>query len=360
MRSLLHVSPIEANKPMLLANMDYFDDHCAPNVEEAFGAMWEVVKKGHAGRAGHNAIKGSKKNVRRYHTLKKVQCSLQKLDEIRHLLDRPDMVEMAIWFHDVIYDTTKPHGESERLSAELLTSFGVTIKEALAVHGHSLHNDHALGRLAIDQLARWILETRRHMTADPNCGGFSSAAPQEDFNFFIDMDVMVLALEESEYETYARDVRREYQHIPLAKYKVNRVVILKSFLEMDTLFRTSLFRDQYEADCRRNIQWEISKIEQGNFPNDPMDEGDFVDTRARLLAKMDVDKDGKISKSEWQAMHGVGDRCDNDLPLFHVDVTDGHKQKLPENWVYVRKRGQDGFEYVNTATKVRQAARPTS
>lgn len=41
---------------------------------------------------------------RYYHNLDYIKNCLDKFDEVRHLLDEPDIVELAIWCHDAIYE----------------------------------------------------------------------------------------------------------------------------------------------------------------------------------------------------------------------------------------------------------------
>ena len=56
---------------------------------------------------------------RYYHTLFHIKDCLVKFDEVKRLLEEPDVVELAIWFHDAIYEFwTKPN-ENEQFSASL-------------------------------------------------------------------------------------------------------------------------------------------------------------------------------------------------------------------------------------------------
>lgn len=57
---------------------------------------------------------------RHYHTLAHVVEMLDCLEESSELARDRDMLSLAIWFHDVVYDSTAPHGGNEAASADLL------------------------------------------------------------------------------------------------------------------------------------------------------------------------------------------------------------------------------------------------
>ena len=167
------------------------------------------------------------------------------------------MIELAIWFHDIVYDTTLPRGVNEERSAAMLGQFSTDCKDALFKSGLSLHGDHVLGLHAVPQLQQWILQTQKHFDRayDQEASNFTVGL-KKDFDFFMDCDVMVLGLEADAYETYARDVRVEYEHIPMQLYRKHRAEVLRAFSTSTHLFRTDLFQTRYEAQARVNMLWE--------------------------------------------------------------------------------------------------------
>src|SRR5688572_4255858 len=50
---------------------------------------------------------------RRYHTLRHLDECFERLDEIRAEAERPAEVELALWFHDAIYDTKRQDNEAK-------------------------------------------------------------------------------------------------------------------------------------------------------------------------------------------------------------------------------------------------------
>ena len=78
---------------------------------------------------------------RRYHTPRHIDRCLEQLDLARNLMDDPDAVEMALWFHDVIYDPGE--NDNELKSAEWFTS----------IARHSLELASLVSRTAVTQIA---------------------------------------------------------------------------------------------------------------------------------------------------------------------------------------------------------------
>jgi predicted metal-dependent HD superfamily phosphohydrolase len=64
---------------------------------------------------------------RYYHTFRHVTECLDVFDSARHLADQPDAVEIAIWFHDAVYDTRSSDNEerSAILARQCLLEAGV-------------------------------------------------------------------------------------------------------------------------------------------------------------------------------------------------------------------------------------------
>ena len=54
---------------------------------------------------------------RRYHTLQHLAECFAAFDEIADLAQHPADVELALWFHDAIYDTRRSDNEQRRVGA---------------------------------------------------------------------------------------------------------------------------------------------------------------------------------------------------------------------------------------------------
>ena len=49
---------------------------------------------------------------RKYHTTRHLEECLSHLDRVRSEAERPGEVELALWFHDAIYDTLRKDNET--------------------------------------------------------------------------------------------------------------------------------------------------------------------------------------------------------------------------------------------------------
>jgi predicted metal-dependent HD superfamily phosphohydrolase len=169
---------------------------------------------------------------RHYHTLEHLDHCLTGLDQCRSLADDPSELEVALWFHDAIYDPHSPDNEiqSAALARETLTRAQVNEPR-------------------VERVERLILATRTHVS-DGNA----------DTALLLDLDLSVLGAAPTRYADYADAIRREYAWVPEATYRQKRVALLGRFLTRPALFLTPRFYQSHEAPARRNLAEEIARL----------------------------------------------------------------------------------------------------
>ena len=168
---------------------------------------------------------------RHYHTLEHVAACLAGLDRWRQAAERPEEVELALWFHDAIYD---PHGgDSERRSADLA-------RAQLAALG--------VPSGAIDRVARSVEATERHEAR----GG--------DEALVIDIDLAILGASPDEVDRFERRIRQEYAHVPDALYRAGRRQVLQGFLSRPAIYQVPPVRAALEARARANLQRLVEQL----------------------------------------------------------------------------------------------------
>jgi predicted metal-dependent HD superfamily phosphohydrolase len=171
---------------------------------------------------------------RYYHTLEHIDACLVEFSAVRHLASEPDAVELAIWFHDFVYDTRKSNNEGESAQKAFFFCNGAGIERyASNVYWH-------------------ILATRH---------GREEHQPNKDDNLLVDVDLSILGQEQHVFDRYEHQIRREYEWVPEEGFRNGRAKILRGFLERESIFRTEFFRAKYEERARENLKHSLARLE---------------------------------------------------------------------------------------------------
>lgn len=200
-------------------------------LKEPFEALWKRLRLSGAASFWHaRLLECYAEPQRAYHTLQHLDECLCLLDQARAtgLIAQPDLMEMALWFHDAVYD---PQGsENEELSAQM----------ALEALGNT---DRAR------EVARLILLTKSHQ---PGNGA--------DDSWIIDIDLGIFAQPVERVLEYERQIRAEYDWVPEDVYAEKRAEILHGFLQRPHIYLTTWARERFESRARENLRVLIDSI----------------------------------------------------------------------------------------------------
>lgn len=169
---------------------------------------------------------------RHYHNLRHIAECLTEFDSARHLTNQPVAVELAIWFHDAIYDTRAQ--DNEECSAELA-------RRRIAGAGGSDELCEAVAAL--------VLATKTH---EPSV--------HPDAPLIVDVDLSILGQPEVRFQEYEAQIHREYHWVPEETFAAKRTEILKRFLARDRIYATDHFFAKYERLARTNLQSSIRAL----------------------------------------------------------------------------------------------------
>lgn len=162
---------------------------------------------------------------RSYHTLEHIRHCLAQLDGARHLADDPEAIELAIWFHDAVFDTGA--SDNERRSAQLFDSrLGPHLTPERAARIHRLIRD----------------------TEHP------SEPEDNDGRLMVDIDLSSFALPWDEFMRDTRAILAECAHVPEAQRVAGKCRFLNGLLSRSSIFQTAHFRERHEAQARSNIE----------------------------------------------------------------------------------------------------------
>ena len=169
---------------------------------------------------------------RHYHTTQHIDHCLAELDTAKSLACEPAEVELALWFHDAIYDphSSKNEERSAAWACELLTRHQASPERVSRVRDH-------------------ILATRHE-----------AAANDPDSRLVVDIDLSILGVDELAYAQFELNVRQEYRWVPSLLFRRKRAEILESFLARPQIYTTQLFRDRYETRARHNLSQAIERL----------------------------------------------------------------------------------------------------
>lgn len=169
---------------------------------------------------------------RHYHSFQHIVECLSEFDFARHFAQQPLAVELAIWFHDAIYD---PHaGDNEERSADLA-------KRCLA--------DNGIEKSWCESVFQLVLATKQHD------GSLHPDAP-----LMVDIDLSIFGQSAKRFWEYESQIRKEYEWVPEKVFAEKRAEILKRFLWRRTIYNTEFFFKKYEEHARMNLQASVQKL----------------------------------------------------------------------------------------------------
>ncbi|GAA2968813.1 MULTISPECIES: HD domain-containing protein [Streptomyces] len=170
---------------------------------------------------------------RRYHTTAHLTQVLDHVDVLAGRAADPDLVRLAVWFHDAVYRPDR--SENEERSAALA-------ERALPEAG--------VPDAATAEVARLVRLTVGH---DP-------AAGDTNGEVLCDADLAILASAPKEYAAYAAQVREEYGFVPDDAFRAGRADVLRQLLGLPRLFRTPHGAEVWEPRARQNLTTELELL----------------------------------------------------------------------------------------------------
>ncbi len=209
--------------------------------------------------AFNDIIAGYGGDGRPYHNLDHLRDVLQKLDwakealvktgELSGLNDHETTtmfraIEIALWYHDVVYDATRKDNEEQS-------------RELFLKHAGHLGLDETTTALA----AHLIDITAHHKDA-------KTLAER----IMTDCDLAVLGASAAAFKIYDDNIRREYSHYDDDIYAVGRAQALGGFLKQEKIFKTDAFHQVYEEAAKNNLCQRLGlscKTGSATKPNPP-------------------------------------------------------------------------------------------
>jgi len=168
---------------------------------------------------------------RHYHDQRHIADCLTEFEAARYLAKQPDAVELAIWFHDAVYDPQA--ADNEEQSAALAT-------RCLETAGC---------RSLAGVVVELVMATKTHQVV----AGTDAA-------LLVDVDLSILGQDEARFAEYEAQIRAEYAWVTPEVFNVKRAEILQRFLARQRIYSTDHFFARYETRARHNLAASIRTL----------------------------------------------------------------------------------------------------
>lgn len=169
---------------------------------------------------------------RHYHTLQHLAECIDHFETAMSDTHNPGEIEIALWFHDAIYDIQGKNNEqrSANWAVEALTESG------------------AAGPLC-QRIVELILATRHDVLPIDS-----------DQQLLVDIDLSILGASSRRFAEYNEQVRAEYAWVPEIVYRMKRKEVLAGFLARPFIYSSFHFRELCERQARANLQDAITAL----------------------------------------------------------------------------------------------------
>ena len=174
---------------------------------------------------------------RAYHNWAHIQALLGHFERVFDAMHRPNAVEIALFYHDVVYMPGSKRNEddsADTMQAELSGSADAETLETA------------------DLIIR---ATAKHAVPD-----VADASVAQDCALFLDMDLAILGAEPATFDAFDNAIRQEFGMIPDEIFLPRRRDAMQVFLERDRIYLTDQFHTQYDAQARSNLKRLVERL----------------------------------------------------------------------------------------------------
>ena len=173
---------------------------------------------------------------RYYHTLGHIAQCLGELDTARDRIEEFDATELAIWFHDVIYE------------------YGAKDNEDLSAQAFRQHANGYMAADLVNRVDELIIATKH-----------TGSAGDEGIAYMVDIDLSGFGLPWDGYLADSDALRLEAPEVSDENYYSGKLRFLGELQSWDSLFQTQHFRDRLEETAQANIARYSGQLKEQGF-----------------------------------------------------------------------------------------------
>lgn len=201
-------------------------------LQTSFELAWRALGASTTGGFSEVVARHSQSH-RAYHTLDHILDCHELLRAAGELAERRYEVELALIYHDVVYDPWR--SDNEKRSAALFLE-------------HAKRNG-----LPLQAAARISAHIEATSTHHATC---------LDGALLNDIDLAVLAACPARYATFERQIRQEYVAVEESLFSAARQRLLCSLLDKKSIYATPYFVHRFEVRARRNLARTLSRLQE--------------------------------------------------------------------------------------------------
>lgn len=171
---------------------------------------------------------------RAYHTFDEhILPGLHLLNTIKGICKNCNLVELAWWYHDIIYIPGSSHSEVISADKAFFDCIQLGYGQKIAT------------------TVRNLVMATQHSKAE--------AWNTQDEKVIHDLDLVTLGGEPEAYDKYTKKIREEYSFVNDKDFAQGRLQILEKFVSSE-LYLTKYFQDNYEKKALDNLRREIDTL----------------------------------------------------------------------------------------------------
>lgn len=202
-----------------------------------FEAVWRRHSDAdrHGAEIGMALLEFYNQPERCYHTMEHIDFCLELFDKVSDQCINPDAVELAIWFHDAVYNF--PVTDNEQLSAEYFLE---------VTSGY-------LPEPMCENVYQQVLATSHKVQP-----------ADKDQQILVDIDLSSFGRPWEQFLRDGKNVRRELVYLDDDEFYPGQISFMKELIDRENFYNTPWFQQQFEGTARHNLSLYIeSLVRQG-------------------------------------------------------------------------------------------------
>lgn len=194
--------------------------------------LWQRLGGNAPADSFHELQAAYRHQSRHYHGEQHILACLAHLDRFERLATHPEQIELALWLHDLVYDSRRQDNEA------------ASARQA---------------RLWLEQAGLHALAPRIEALILATCHQATAGDP--DQALLVDIDLAILASPAPVYARYEADVRPEYAWVAEPLFRAGRAQLLRQLLAMPRLYQRDELASDWEKPARENLAASLARLQ---------------------------------------------------------------------------------------------------